>query len=104
MDVNESDGGHTVTLGKCDFDIGFVSTVVDTGFTLQDLNKLSIKMVEVTKLRATIIIQKNLLENDLAVEMYIRPWIEEDSKNSLNLSISNKSSGLSIKLLYWTKD
>ena len=86
-DVKECDGGHTVTLGKYDLEIGFVSIVVETGFALQELNKLSIKKIEVTKLRATMIIQKNLLRWDLDEEMYVRPWIVEDSRKSLSPSI-----------------
>ena len=89
-DVKEIDGGHTVTLGKYDLEIGLVSTVVETGFELQELNKLSIKMIEVTKLRVTTIIQKNLPRRDLAEEIYVRPWIVEDSRNSLSPSISWK--------------
>ena len=69
LDVIELAGGHTDTLGKGDLEIGFVSTVVEMGFSLQELKRLLIKMIDMTKLRATMIVQNNLLKRDLNEEM-----------------------------------
>ena len=78
-----------VTWGKGIFDIGNVSTPVSIGYFDQDTKELLIKILETMNADNTIAIHKPFDKYDLAVAMWVRPWIVEVSKNSLTPSMTN---------------
>ena len=83
-------GGQIVTLGNVSSDIGKVSIVVDIGCFLQLLNDSKIKYMALANPPRTIRIQKSLV-NLLVLEIKDIPLMEEDSRNSLMVSILNKT-------------
>ena len=75
-------GGQTVTLGKSRSEMGRDSMVVETGLLAQLEKDCWIKTAAPLKPVRTTNIQ-NSLRRRLAVEMWDKPWIVEDSRKSL---------------------
>ena len=80
-------GGHTVIFGQADNDIGNVSVVVDMGESSQSEKELLMRRLAMVKPVMTTQIQASLMNGLLFVEIWFRPWMVEQARNSLNTSI-----------------
>ena len=86
-------GGQTVTLGKSSSEMGRVSRVVVTGLSAQLEKDCWIKTAATVKPVMTTHSQSSLA-TPLVLEMYARPWMVEDSRNSLTVSMLKVSTAL----------
>ena len=79
-------GGHIVIFGNKAFDIGNVCIDVAMGDFSHDEKEFWIRIAAVTNPPVTTATHKSLMKEEREVEMWVRPWMVEDSKNSLNPS------------------
>ncbi len=76
-----------VNLGKGAMLMGWVVMVVDIGDFFQSSMELVMKYTATMKPPATTRVQSTLVALFLAVDIWERPWMVEDSRNSLRESI-----------------
>ena len=67
--------------------MGWVVTVVDTGDLSQSCTELLMRNPDMEKPARTARAQSNLVVLLPALEIWLRPWMVEDSRNSLTLSM-----------------